>query len=1740
MTDSKQQTHAPAANSSVSHDALEMPSWLLGPATGDGVPLPVQTLNQLLPLSQLSWDDFERLCLRLLRTEVGAVRATLYGLPGQAQQGIDMYAIAPIASDEVANPRRYVTLQSRRISNVFPANLENCVNDFLEGDWADVSQKFVYATSSSVRSTQIREKIEDLSRHLDPRSIVFEVWGQEEISEKLKGHPELVDDFFGRPWVKAFCGEGAATQLGNRLDAREMADLRQELARIYATTFGLADPGFAGFGLNKVRRVELLDRFVTPDLTSVAHQTASYPYDVAVETEVVGRSPGPDRHLGTAQEWNARLPDEYSWSVPSAFGTSHNAQPAASVERRPADQWVGTERLQVIIGDPGAGKSALLRYLVLDLLRGSPRWKTVAMHWGEYLPVWLPFHFLAQRVVGQTGGLASVGLALKAWLEQNESAQVWPLVEKALEDRRLLLVVDGLDEWTSDDAGHYAARAVERFAAIRGIPVLASTRPYGLTKLTLDSGWVYSRIAPLTYDQQRALAIHYFRAATDNDNHPRSGEIIDRRVDEFLGQVHLVPDISSFSGTPLFLIMLVMLRLSSSSSLPAQRFEVYERAVQLLVEDLPPRRRTAADVAAAHQGLSHHEMEAVLRKVSYVNQLRGDVSVLEEDALRDDFIDALQDPSHLSMSRENAVNSANQLLDVAEGELGILVRVGPNQVGFIHRVMQEHLAAEYVASRLEFEDVQDLFKRYVGNPAWKEVLLITVRKISRPSELSSLLAVIQDRIAETPAGLCAREFLAEITFGPYGLPVDAVQTNATDIIKVVESHAYGPHRARLLDAMLSGLSGPLTGSIVRDCLERWTLLVEEPSRELVSQISKIPPDTGLSETVCSLLVFALRNADRHDALDKASTIAVRCSTIGTDEERLYLRAALLSILADPPSGLVQAAGLTALALGWRQDPKVTDILDEARSHPDEQVRIVALCDALNVLADVFPDTNEISRPAVQILTDNETKWLIEHLWTQERPEGHFGMLVAAISAVVQGDQAVLNDLMDFNSSPEVSHFGSEVPCAVMLRAFAHSETLANWVCDQIRSEGTHVLKQQIRFGDVDPLVKVYHKGSPYNGRVAESIEHFLSSTDTKFMDRTLYSLAAIDQGPVMREALLRELGSSSSFPHWAASALGEHFVEDVGALAELRSMIIGDPARASMVANAASSVLGPDDVIKRLLDILRSLDASPSSSGSRYDIVASALIRAYRELGPNDKKDVEHVMREAIDFIPKSLNWLYGNPRLALAAELYPAEGSAEILNEIAERQDRPLAVFLSVFGEDAERLKPFLADASKTLRSLPAYLRAHICWTLAERGIEPKLVSELTARWADETSEPNKSVSSLAYHQALTKISQEQSDNDELWARALAHLGEQASVYGFAYNERRRAAWVGMCVLENWSPVLDRVKATASTASVSVDLTDHLNGPDRILLQQIAATWEKLRSTFGDQLFTLLSGPLERGSLDLVWDSLALVAAENPHLERELEDELFANPQLRTLNGVFLWIVSRRVRGSAEISETLISLLRDSRHSYVEPVSLLLKQPERIGLQPEQLQEALEQAAWGSYEGTAIESLAALFPDHHLVQNAWRIHSELMASSGHHSTHRINPRTYFALAYSVASSDEIVAQIQRHHDRLCKIGNPYLDRIFARHVSHRLCRDHIAAGRVRDAIANPDTPDSLAAVFVSLLRNAVGLDDELLTEIERRMAQQTGRRLATVVRDPHAGANLPVRAILMGAAEGARDERSV
>ena len=52
--------------------------------------------------------------------------------------------------------------------------------------------------------------IEAQAARLLEEDIVFEGVDGTQLSEKLRSHPEIVDDFFGRSWLVAFAGEEAA------------------------------------------------------------------------------------------------------------------------------------------------------------------------------------------------------------------------------------------------------------------------------------------------------------------------------------------------------------------------------------------------------------------------------------------------------------------------------------------------------------------------------------------------------------------------------------------------------------------------------------------------------------------------------------------------------------------------------------------------------------------------------------------------------------------------------------------------------------------------------------------------------------------------------------------------------------------------------------------------------------------------------------------------------------------------------------------------------------------------------------------------------------------------------------------------------------------------------------------------------------------------------------------------------------------------------------------------------------------------------------------------------------------------------------------------------------------------------------------------------------------------------------------------------------------------------------------
>jgi predicted helicase len=80
--------------------------------------------------------------------------AAFYGVHGQAQKGIDLYARQL--------DRSYLVIQCKRSSDGFtPGEVTEAVDTFLAGDWAPTATVFVLAVTANLEGTNAADRIEE-------------------------------------------------------------------------------------------------------------------------------------------------------------------------------------------------------------------------------------------------------------------------------------------------------------------------------------------------------------------------------------------------------------------------------------------------------------------------------------------------------------------------------------------------------------------------------------------------------------------------------------------------------------------------------------------------------------------------------------------------------------------------------------------------------------------------------------------------------------------------------------------------------------------------------------------------------------------------------------------------------------------------------------------------------------------------------------------------------------------------------------------------------------------------------------------------------------------------------------------------------------------------------------------------------------------------------------------------------------------------------------------------------------------------------------------------------------------------------------------------------------------------------------------------------------------------------------------------------------------------------------------
>jgi len=202
-------------------DLLRIPP----PVDAEVIPPPVETRAQKLPFNKLSWRNFERLCARLVTTYGTITNCHLYGVQGEKQQGIDL-----LAERQFEGRFELWCFQCKRRERFNPADLEAALGRFVFD-----ADRYVVIISCDAKAV--------LRRMMLQRPNTF-LWDAEDLSSQLKNQYDIVEDFFGVVWRRAFCGRRPPETVRrsrvditldddlNTVDRHQRERIRQAIAQI--------------------------------------------------------------------------------------------------------------------------------------------------------------------------------------------------------------------------------------------------------------------------------------------------------------------------------------------------------------------------------------------------------------------------------------------------------------------------------------------------------------------------------------------------------------------------------------------------------------------------------------------------------------------------------------------------------------------------------------------------------------------------------------------------------------------------------------------------------------------------------------------------------------------------------------------------------------------------------------------------------------------------------------------------------------------------------------------------------------------------------------------------------------------------------------------------------------------------------------------------------------------------------------------------------------------------------------------------------------------------------------------------------------------------------------------------------------------------------------------------------------------------------------------------------------------
>jgi hypothetical protein len=611
------------------------------------------------------------------------------------------------------------------------------------------------------------------------------------------------------------------------------------------------------------------------------------------------------------------------------------------------------QRLLVLLGDPGAGKSALARHVLLQLLDDASDGESPLAPLRGHVPFLIELRdFVAReterRCTDLLSYLAFSGQHLGFGFDE-------AALRHQLAARPSLLIVDGLDEIFDPSRRRLMVQHIVGLAGdFPKLRVLVTSRIAGFDEQPLRAaGFAIATLVDLTPQQIERFAGAWFPLVF-----PADEAAAERARDDLLETLKRRPQLRVIAGNPM--ILTIMATVARHKRLGRSRAALYSQALELLCYGWDYRRLLKLPKDSPLIDLQPEDTLLMLRRVAW--RMQESVDGLRANAIAETDLRTVLEAFFLDdwkFTPPRARRAVVEMLQRLQERNWVLTLRGPSLFGFVHRTFLEYLCAVEIAEQFKAQNLvaETLITRYVvphvSDDSWHEVLRLLVGALPPVVAEQVICAIVPtnaDVVDDASRLAFAWQCLAEVE--PRTIPsLVRACGRLTDSLYVwlaeSRNHDAGPG-SQIIDA--AATMGPLGWPVSHPPERLW------PACSTYLRYSHPDVLTGLClsvwdcpETAYGWLMATL--ADLHSKNRGPCLRALAEHFRGATETITLLRARAV----DDPDAFCRREALKALA-GHFRDASETVALLRARAVDDPD----AFCrrEALKALAGHFRDASE--------------------------------------------------------------------------------------------------------------------------------------------------------------------------------------------------------------------------------------------------------------------------------------------------------------------------------------------------------------------------------------------------------------------------------------------------------------------------------------------------------------------------------------------------------------------------------------------------------------------------------------------------------------------------------------------------------------------------------------------------------------------------------------------------------------